>query len=1123
MINSDAPNRLALATGPDPLPPYITKLNRPSARIKYQCSVCPHGRTMRTFEKHVESRAHVQAVRHFIDEAQANEAYIQQHAAPTIDLQTPTFEVWNPSEEPQETTERPLTPTSPLSLLCLLDSNDPLALDDNHSFSSDDSDDDARFIRFQKAFEALGEGFEDDWGDEDIDEDAIAADLAGAKAQDSLDWYPFKKKEHVLALLMIGNTRSILSRAQYQRIRAILRIIFHVKLPEWGVLRAVSTRMKERVGMSLSERKSPWGTPLFGLNIQTIISNELANPMVSPHLVFVPELSEGPINRLAQCRKWREEYSPELRVQMIVSNQKHFYIYEPVQLWTKQLVVPIFFYQQNNSLKAKCLPALIEPDANSPAKYKIIIQNEPPFDSDELLTLDCNSFWKTFGEVEGEPGLLLKTVCKNFMYQPNGSELSSHPVENKWRAQAAGKVIRHIPISLYSDDTSGNVSKKWNKHMSLYFTLSGLPPSMSNQEYNIHFLGTSNVGNALELLDQVVDDVNKLGQEGFITYDDALGEDVLAMVVVLFHLGDSPMHAEAAKMADKEASQFVHDFLCINHEGMKVLPPRRDWAHTIALSHELWITGQKHHTKTLYEDLIRQFGLRDIINDHFVKQIQVAHSKLSPDEVDSLLEQLDNNYGHRIFNPMLRLKGFDGHKDTPVEILHVVLLGITKYLFRDAMKDVGNTKPGSMNYNYLSAKWRSFSSKGLNIPAIQPGNLITYYNSLVGKDFRTVLQTVPFVLFDFLMPDKRHVWTSLCILSSYIFQTEIPDMNQYLAELDTHISWFLKQLIALTAQWVNKPKFHMLVHLRESIHRFGPACLFATEKFESFNGVLRNASIHSNHLSPGRDIANSFNTAQMLRMLISGSSFFDKELQQRVVAGPLLRALFEEVPELVAAMGLKPACESRKSYVIGAKADIQSAPPVDFNQLDNRSYLEHKFIILPGGHRVEPHDFLMLKANNQIARVLSIWNADVDFAERTMLVLQICDQGRMIPFYGMREVLVTERIICQSVKAVECILNIQHNCHEGRCTISQSYLRQIERKESSISLFAMKHQDTNSFIINSAAQYSSDIHRKVSNFQYSEVTAADWERVISEGLRIWHDTPLRTSKKKKTNGHQELV
>lgn len=43
--------------------------------------------------------------------------------------------------------------------------------------------------------------------------------------------------------------------------------------------------------------------------------------------------------------------------------------------------------------------------------------------------------------------------------------------------------------------------------MSLYFTLSGLPPEMTNQEYNIHFLATSNRASALELLDNVVDEL----------------------------------------------------------------------------------------------------------------------------------------------------------------------------------------------------------------------------------------------------------------------------------------------------------------------------------------------------------------------------------------------------------------------------------------------------------------------------------------------------------------------------------------------------------------------------------------------------------------------------------------
>lgn len=82
-----------------------------------------------------------------------------------------------------------------------------------------------------------------------------------------------------------------------------------------------------------------------------------------------------------------------------------------------------------------------------------------------------------------------------------------HPFVNRWRTIAGGRIIRHVPITLYSDDTSGNVSKKWNKHNSYYCTLAGLPPKMTNQEYNIHFVSTSNVATVLEMADQMVDEL----------------------------------------------------------------------------------------------------------------------------------------------------------------------------------------------------------------------------------------------------------------------------------------------------------------------------------------------------------------------------------------------------------------------------------------------------------------------------------------------------------------------------------------------------------------------------------------------------------------------------------------
>ena len=96
----------------------------------------------------------------------------------------------------------------------------------------------------------------------------------------------------------------------------------------------------------------------------------------------------------------------------------------------------------------------------------------------------------------------------------------------------------------------------------------------------------------------------------------------------------------------------------------------------------------------------------------------------------------------------------------------------------------------------------------------------------------------------------------------------------------------------MNARWANKSKVHMLLHLPESIRRFGPPTLFATEKFESYNGILRNASIHSNRLCPGRDIGITFSNYQIIRWLLSGTYFMDTATSEYVQAAPLVQEMF---------------------------------------------------------------------------------------------------------------------------------------------------------------------------------------------------------------------------------------
>lgn len=203
----------------------------------------------------------------------------------------------------------------------------------------------------------------------------------------------------------------------------------------------------------------------------------------------------------------------------------------------------------------------------------------------------------------------------------------------------------------------------------------------------------------------------------------------------------------------------------------------------------------------------------------------------------------------------------------------------------------------------IKGRWQSFDCNGLSIPPIQPNTMITYYKSLVGKELRAVVQAAPFVLFEFLTPEKRRIWTLLCHLCSYALQTKITNVPKYEENLTKIVNRFLFELISSNARWSNKPKFHMLLHLVDSIRRFGPSSLCATEKFESFNGAVRAASVHSNRQSPSRDIAITFMNLRLLRMILSGSTFKDRKSNLRRTAGSEVLKVFDNNPVIQQMLG----------------------------------------------------------------------------------------------------------------------------------------------------------------------------------------------------------------------------
>ncbi|KAG8692223.1 hypothetical protein FRC08_009921 [Ceratobasidium sp. 394] len=204
----------------------------------------------------------------------------------------------------------------------------------------------------------------------------------------------------------------------------------------------------------------------------------------------------------------------------------------------------------------------------------------------------------------------------------------------------------------------------------------------------------------------------------------------------------------------------------------------------------------------------------------------------------------------------------------PVEVLHVVLLGITKYFWCDAVSRQDNNQR-----SILIARLNSFNTSGLGTSRLNGKTLVQYAKSLTGGNFRDILQVAPAVLYDLLEPRAYAMWIALCSLAPLVFQPEIHDIDAYMAALEARIDQLLLATVMCNPQWFNKPKFHVLLHLPNHVQQFGPPSLFATETFESYNFVIRLRSIHSNRQAPSADIGRSFSLMHALQHLVSGGYF----------------------------------------------------------------------------------------------------------------------------------------------------------------------------------------------------------------------------------------------------------
>lgn len=112
-----------------------------------------------------------------------------------------------------------------------------------------------------------------------------------------------------------------------------------------------------------------------------------------------------------------------------------------------------------------------------------------------------------------------------------------------------------------------------------------------------------------------------------------------------------------------------------------------------------------------------------------------------------------------------------------MEILHVILLGFVKYFWCDAVARLREP-----DRQVLIARLSSFNVSGLGLPPLSGATLVNYARSLVGRDFRAIVQAAPFVLqgLDGISTESLDVWLALSRVVTLVWQPEIQHIENHI-------------------------------------------------------------------------------------------------------------------------------------------------------------------------------------------------------------------------------------------------------------------------------------------------------------------------------------------------------
>ncbi|KAL1757677.1 hypothetical protein FB107DRAFT_289061 [Schizophyllum commune] len=717
-----------------------------------------------------------------------------------------------------------------------------------------------------------GDDVDVDIGEDEMLVDEDEDDNEGAPADGGHDgkWKPYPSKISMLLDIVDNLPRLRLSSAHLRIILWLLKECGVRNVPSYDKLRKIQSSLTEVCGAKTIPHKSFLGNRFFTNNIAESIALDFANPEIAEHLQFYPEETAGPISEVWQAERWKE-FPPEERTPMFSRGLKRFFIEELCRLSDGTYVIP-HDWVIREILGKKCLTARCS-----------------------VVCFKTTGLWAIMPEKRIVPSDLFEYTYEDVVARvgdPPKWEISDtlpHPptMPNPLRDLAPDCDIYVVMVPFWCDDVSGNKSKQYNKHINTYMANSNLPGRLLQQEFFVRFVSTSPHATSPEQFAAVRDQINATHTKPIHCFNASTKRECAVILRVPALPADNPQQSEEASHIGGNGN---HPCRKCEVGGAAPVKGTDDYYHAFHYA------GIARTAAEIRKELDKQLETAMLGNAKAVKRMQTASGtkdKITQHWIDILLEKAQSEHkkdpersvedivvqlrkwlqeqpGDKM-NPLLDIAGLDPSQDTPVEILHTILLGVVKYVWY-----ILHTSWSEEERQLFTIRLQSTDIDGLSIPSIRAGYMMQYRNNLIGKDFKTIMQTSPFHVHGMSEasdkhPDRFTLLKAVGELGAVLWMHTIDDMDQFCHDVEILTGNVLDAFDVVDCKRITTEiKLHLLPHLVDDIRRFGPAIRNSTEVFECFNAVFRLCSVLSNHHAPSRDIAIKLSSFDRVKHILSG-------------------------------------------------------------------------------------------------------------------------------------------------------------------------------------------------------------------------------------------------------------